>query len=173
MSTPAWFRMNATANSGSIPELQPAMIEIVPVGATVVTLQFRSRRIGRIRSPLGRARTGLVRAPDASLPLGEYAADLGEPLGLPLALLVHELLDLPAQLDAFLRVVGDAELHEQVGQAHHAEADAPDPLRQIGDLRQRILVGVDDVVEEVGREVDDAAEVVPVDLPVLDESARG
>jgi hypothetical protein len=45
--------MNATANSGSMPELHPAMIEIVPVGATVVTLQFRRRRIGRTRSPLG------------------------------------------------------------------------------------------------------------------------
>ena len=53
MSTPAWLRMNATAKSGSIPELQPAMIEIVPVGATVVTLQFLSRRIGRMRSPFG------------------------------------------------------------------------------------------------------------------------
>ncbi len=53
MSAAAWFRMNATANSGSIPDEQPAMIEIVPVGATVVTLQLRSRRIGRIRPPSG------------------------------------------------------------------------------------------------------------------------
>jgi hypothetical protein len=53
INTPAWFRMNATANSGSIPELEPAMIEMVPVGATVVTLQFRSRRMGRTRSRLG------------------------------------------------------------------------------------------------------------------------
>ncbi len=50
--TPAWLRMNATAKSGSIPEEQPAMIEIVPVGATVVRLQLRSRRSGRMRSPL-------------------------------------------------------------------------------------------------------------------------
>ncbi len=45
--------MNATANSGSIPEEHPAMIEIVPVGATVVRLQLRSRRMGRTRSPRG------------------------------------------------------------------------------------------------------------------------
>ena len=51
ISTPAWFRMNATANSGSMPELQPAMIEMVPVGATVVTLQLRSFCIGRMRLP--------------------------------------------------------------------------------------------------------------------------
>ena len=43
--------MKATAKSGSMPELQPAMMEMVPVGATVVTLQLRSRCIGRIRLP--------------------------------------------------------------------------------------------------------------------------
>ena len=48
---PAWFLMNATAKSGSIPPLHPAMIEIVPVGATVVRLQLRRRRSGRMRSP--------------------------------------------------------------------------------------------------------------------------
>src|SRR2546422_4147212 len=45
--------MNATANSGSMPDEQPAMIEMVPVGATVVRLQLRSLRMGRTRSPLG------------------------------------------------------------------------------------------------------------------------
>src|SRR5258708_21785070 len=50
ITTPAWLRMNAMANSGSIPELQPEMIEIVPVGATVVRLQLRSLRSGRMRS---------------------------------------------------------------------------------------------------------------------------
>ncbi len=34
-----------------MPPEQPAMIEIVPVGATVVRLQLRRRRSGRIRSP--------------------------------------------------------------------------------------------------------------------------
>jgi hypothetical protein len=49
--TPAWLRMNATANSGSSPDEQPAMMEMVPVGATVVTLQLRSSCIGRMRAP--------------------------------------------------------------------------------------------------------------------------
>ena len=53
ISAPAWLRMKATANSGSIPPEQPAKIEIVPVGATVVRLQLRSRRSGRIRAPSG------------------------------------------------------------------------------------------------------------------------
>ena len=52
-------------------------------------------------------------------------------------------------------------LTKQVGQAHDAEPDAADALGQVGDLRQRILVGVDDVVEEVGREVDDAGGARP------------
>src|SRR6476620_2946248 len=43
--------MNATANRGSMPDEQPAIIEIVPVGATVFTLQLRSICIGRILSP--------------------------------------------------------------------------------------------------------------------------
>ena len=164
ISTPAWFRMKATAKSGSIPELQPAMIEIVPVGATVVTLQFRSRRIGRTRSPLGPRARGLVRAPDAPLPLREDAALARQPLALDLGLLVHELLDPPAQRHALVRVVRDAELDEEVGQAHDAEADPADALRQLGDLGQRILVGVDHVLEEVGREMDHLAQRVPVDL---------
>jgi isoleucyl-tRNA synthetase len=43
--------MNATAKSGSRPEEQPAMMEIVPVGATVLTLQLRTSFIGRMRLP--------------------------------------------------------------------------------------------------------------------------
>src|SRR5439155_1752669 len=66
MSTPAWFRMNATANSGSMPEEHPAMIEMVPVGATVVRLQLRSRRSGRMRSPRG-PRAQLASGPQIDL----------------------------------------------------------------------------------------------------------
>ena len=51
MRAPAWFRMKATAKRGSIPPEHPAKIEIVPVGATVVRLQFRSGRSGRTRVP--------------------------------------------------------------------------------------------------------------------------
>ena len=54
--------MNATAKSGSMPDEQPAMMEMVPVGATVVRLQLRKRRIGRMRSPVA------VRAQVASGP---------------------------------------------------------------------------------------------------------
>ena len=110
------------------------MIEIVPVGATVVTLQFRSRRIGRIRSPsASRAQVSsgpqMLRSHSGNMP-----RIAGQPLRLGLGLLVHELLHLPAQRHALLGVVGDAELDEDVGQAHDAEPDPADPLGQVGDL---------------------------------------
>ncbi len=53
MREPACFRMKATAKRGSIPPEHPAKMEMVPVGATVVRLQFLNRRSGRIRSPSG------------------------------------------------------------------------------------------------------------------------
>ena len=43
---------------------------------------------------------------------GNDAADRGEPLGLVLGLVVDELLDLAAELDRVVGVVGDAELDE-------------------------------------------------------------
>src|SRR5438093_8406754 len=43
------FPYTTLFRSGSMPELQPAMIEMVPVGATVVTLQLRSFCIGRMQ----------------------------------------------------------------------------------------------------------------------------
>src|SRR5213080_1157441 len=146
MSTPAWFRMNATANSGSMPEEHPAMIEIVPVGATVVRLQLRSRRIGRMRSPRG-PRAARVRSRDRPLPLGEDAALLRQLLRRRLRLLVHELHHLATERHALVRVVANPQPHEQIGPTHHAQADAADALGQLVDLRQRILVGIDHVVE--------------------------
>ncbi len=83
---------------------------------------------------------------------------------LPLGLVVHELHHLPAQLHALGAVVGDAQPHEHVGEPHHAEPDAADALGQRVDLRQRVLVGVDDVVEEVRAQMDVGAERVPVHL---------
>ena len=67
-----------------MPELHPAMMEIVPVGATVVTLQFRSRRMGRTRSPWAlRAQVSsgpqMLRSHSGNVSLG------GEPLGFVLA----------------------------------------------------------------------------------------
>ena len=159
--TPAWLRMNATAKSGSRPDEQPAMIEIVPVGATVVTLQLRSSCIGRMRFPSA-SRAHVSSGPQIDRAhSGNAPRSFGEPLALLLGLDVHELHDLAAELDAFVRVVRDAEPNERVGEAHDAKADAADALGQRVDLRQRVLVDVDDVVEEVRRERDVAARTRP------------
>ena len=130
ISTPAWLRMNATAKSGSMPDEQLAMIEIVPVGATVVTLQLRSFRIGRMRSPSA-SRAQVASGPQMLFShSGKTPRMRGEPLRLVLRLLVDELLDLAAEIDRLLGVVRDADPDEEVGEAHDAEADAADPLRQ-------------------------------------------
>src|SRR5690606_16063390 len=86
-----------------------------------------------------RARTGLVGPPDAALPLGEYTALLRQPLGLALRLVIDEMHQAPRQLDRLVAVVRDAHTHEQVRPAHDAEPDAPDPVRQVPDLRQRVV----------------------------------
>src|SRR5215208_5513939 len=104
--------MNATANSGSRPDEHPAMMEMVPVGATVVTLQFRRSCIGRMRFP------SLSRAQVSSGPQGERATLVREPLALLLGLDVHELHDLAAEFHTFRGVVGDAEPNERVREAH-------------------------------------------------------
>jgi len=41
MMVSSWRRWKQTANSGSTPEEAPAMIEMVPVGAMVVTVALR------------------------------------------------------------------------------------------------------------------------------------
>src|SRR3979409_1120015 len=100
--------MNATAKSGSMPELHPAMMEMVPVGATVVTLQLRRRRIGRMAPPLGPREAVFVGAPDAPLPLGENAALGRQSLRFDLRFFIDELLNLAAERDALFRVIGNA-----------------------------------------------------------------
>ncbi len=112
--------------------------------------------------PLRIARARFVGAEDAARPFGERAALLGQPLALLLALDIEELHHLAPHLHAFSTVVRNTQAHEHVGKTHHAEPDAADALAQRVDLRQRILVDVDDVVEEVRAERDVAAHRVPV-----------
>ncbi len=158
--------MNATANSGSSPDEQPG--------------DDRDRARGRDRGDVAVAehlhwahalavriaRARLVGAPDRARPLGERATLVGEPLALLLRLDIQELHHLPPHLHSFGRIVRNAEAHEHVREAHDAEADAANALGEGVDLRERILVDVDDVVEEVRRELDVALERVPVHAPV-------
>ena len=172
ISTPAWLRMNATAKSGSMPELQPGDDRDGAGGrhgGDVAVPEPAHRADPLALGAAGAVWSGpqMLRSHSANTPRSR-----GQPLRLDLGLLVHELLDLPPERHALVGVVGNAELDEEVGQAHHAEPDAADALRQLGDLRQRVLVGVDDVLEEMGREVDHLTQAVPVDLPVPDEHAE-
>ena len=69
-------------------------------------------------------------------------------------------------------VVRNAEAHERVGEAHHAKADPADALGERVDLGQRVLVDVDDVVEEVRRQMDVLRERVPVHRRRRSHSSR-
>src|SRR6267143_1265664 len=162
--------MNATAKSGSMPDEQPAMIEIVPVGATVVRLQLRSRRMANALAA-GVAGAGRIRSPDRALPLREDAALLRQLLGGNLRLLIDEPHQLATERDAGIGVVGHAKPDEQVGPSHDAQPDAPNPLRKTVDLIERVPVRVDDVVEEMRAEVHRGAQPIPIHVTVLDEQA--
>src|SRR5947207_5832669 len=104
--------MNATANSGSMPDEQPAMIEMVPVGATVVRLQLRSLRMGRTRSPLG------PRAQAASGPQIDRSHSGNTPR---CSASFSDAALASSSTNSIIRVVGDAEAHKQVRPAHDAE----------------------------------------------------
>ena len=111
-------------------------------------------------------RARFVRAPDALGPLGEGSAVAGETLGFALAFDVDEFHHRAAEIHALGRVIGDTQSNARVGEAHHAEPDAADALGERVDRLERILVDVDDVVEEVRGEMDVGLEAVPIHFPV-------
>ena len=124
---------------------------MVPVGATVSWQALRCGRHARELLP-------------AALPREEGAALDGEALGLGAGLVCDELHDGAADLDALLGVVGNAEADEHVGEAHDAEAGLAGEQVHALDLGDRVVVGVDGVVEEVGGRPHGGTEQVPVDL---------
>ena len=123
ISAPAWLRMKATANSGSIPPEQPAKIEIVPVGATVVRLQLRSRRSGRIRVPSG-PRAQLASGPQIEASHAgktpRAAASRSEATRDSSFTNSHHAASEP---HTFRGVVGNADTDEEIRPSHDAEPD--------------------------------------------------
>src|ERR687885_1722701 len=87
---------------------------------------------------------------------------LGQSPALLPSLVVDELHHLLSEGETLLGVVGDAELDQQVGEAHDAEAYAAVPAAHLVYLRQRVVVHLDNVVEKADRGVDRLAQVVPV-----------
>ena len=136
-----------------MPPEQPAIMEIVPVGAMVVTVALRTR------SP----RSLVARA----LEVGHDAALLGEGPALLPGLVVHELHHPLGEGEALVGVVGDAELDQEVGEAHDPEPDAPVAPAHPVDLVQRVVVLLDHVVQEADRGVYRLPQLVPVDLARL------
>ena len=67
------------------------------------------------------------------------------------------------ELERGLAVVRDPEGEQQIGPAHDAEPDAPVGLHGRVDLRQRIRVDLDHVVEEAHGQPHHPLEIVPVD----------
>src|SRR5215210_318323 len=99
-----------------------------------------------------------------TLVVGHNATLLGEGPALLPGLIIHELHHPLGEGEPLFRVVGDAELYEQVREAHDPEPDAPVPPAHLVDLGQRIVVLLDDVVQEADRGVYRLPQVVPVDV---------
>ena len=93
--------------------------------------------------------TLIVRPPNGLLPRREGISDLGEDLGRLARFFVQEGHDLAAHLDPLGAIVRDPEPDEHVRPPHDAESDPADGLSEIGNRLQRILVGVDNVVQEM------------------------
>src|SRR5579875_1391969 len=123
----------------------------------------RRARAVAVARPFGIARGVVV---DAVFPLREDAAFLGQRLRGGVGVPLDEAHNLLGEGNRLLRVVGDAQLHAGVGEAHHAQTDAPDAARDVLDLRQRVAVHVDHVVEEANVRWDLARQPIVIeDVP--------
>ena len=94
-----------------------------------------------------RERTPLLRQPRRLVP-----ADRGD-----------ELHDLAAQIQRGLTVVGNPELDQEVRPAHHAETDPAVPVDLVHDLRQRVRVHLDHVVQETHPQANRPLQRIPGD----------
>ncbi|MPN42185.1 hypothetical protein SDC9_189741 [bioreactor metagenome] len=53
--------------------------------------------------------------------------------------------------NAFVGVIGNAERQQRIGKAHHAKSDLSRAPGHFANVRERIVVHVDDVIEEMDR----------------------
>src|SRR5215204_4608769 len=113
---------------------------------------------GRVADPVATrlvARTHVV---------GHNAALLGEGPALLPSLVVNELHYPLGEGEALFRVVCDAQLYEEVGEAHDPEPDTSVPTAHLVDLGQGVVVLLDDVVQKADRGVYRIPQLIPVDL---------
>ena len=103
---------------------------------------------------------------DGPRPVGERPALLGELRRLVVRLLVDERHEPVPEVERRLAVVRDPHPEQEIRPPHDAEADAPVGLDGLVDLRQRVRVHLDDVVEEPHGQPHHALELGPVDRPL-------
>ena len=94
----------------------------------------------------------------------ERAALLRKRDGCRMRTLVDEAHHVVCDLNALFGIIRDTKAIKHVRKAHHAKADLARGKRHLLDLRQRVLVHFDHVVEEVDRRVHRLAEKVVIDL---------
>src|SRR5919112_3158851 len=116
------------------------------------------RGYGRVADPVA---TRLVAR---TLVVGHNAALLGEGPALLPGLIIHELHYLLGEGEALFRVVGDAELYEEIRKAHDPEPNTSVPPAHRVDLVQGVVVLLDDIVQKADRRVYRLPQVVPVDV---------
>jgi len=109
---------------------------------------------------------------DGALEVREGAARLGQGAGGRVPLVVDELHHLLAQRGRFGGVVRDAKHDQHVGPAHDAQTDFAVGAGHLVDLLQRVVVHLDDVVQEVDRELHDFLQPVPVHFSLCHELAQ-
>ena len=102
---------------------------------------------------------------DALVKQGEAAPDGGKLLAGPVAAVVDEAHQVLRQVHALVGIIGDAQIQQQVGKAHDAQADLPGGAGDLSDLLQRVVVHIDDIVQEVDRQGDGVPQQLIVDLP--------
>ena len=72
----------------------------------------------------------------------------------------HQLV---RQLHRLVGIIRDAQIQQHIRPPHDAQADFPGLLGGEIDLRQGVLVGVDDIVQEMDRSADGVRQLIPVD----------
>ena len=107
---------------------------------------------------------GASRAVDRICPVGEVSAHGGQLLGGAIRFLLDEAHHFTGEVQGLFGAVRDAHIDQHVRPAHDAQADAPDRLRCLLDLGNRVVIHLDDVIEQVNRPPHDLAQVGPINF---------
>ncbi len=138
------WRTYETAKIGSIPEDALAMMEIVPVGAIVVTVAFRMGGSPRF--------SYTNRQNEEKLPR------FGQITGSLMPLVIDKAHNFFCEFQSFFGIIGDAEKNQHVRPAHHAQPDFSISEGHLRDLGKRIFVELHHVIQKADRQMDNFLE---------------